>query len=223
MPDIVPPSTTSHVREKGAWIGAIATLLAAVIGAWATLHARAQVSEVKHEQKSTLEEVARLREEVTQRDKVISDLERRLKGTTTAVDDVSDEDAIYDHAPRAQGQEQGFEIKLYACRRNSAAVNCYFDVKNLRADRKFQIAGYPGDNRYSRGYDDHGQLHTAEVPEISGSENGDVVTIPEGVTLRATLTFKSVTTSRKTFSDLAFVFFYEYETYAVHFRNVAIE
>src|SRR5207244_3282244 len=100
-------------------------------------------------------------------------------------------------------QEQGFDIRFYGCRRASNAVKCYFDITNTKAERSFQLAGYPGDTRYSRVYDDHGQQHTANTPEVSGVTNNEV-TIPEGVTVRASLVFQTIPASTKTLSVLKF-------------------
>jgi hypothetical protein len=211
-------------RDKAGWLGAIATLVAALIGAWATMHARTQVIEVKNEQRVTLEEVARLRDQLAQRDAEIARLKRGpVAGTGTTDTDVTDsDDAVYAKGARAQHTEQGFNIRFYGCRRATNTVKCYFDVVNTQAERKFELEGYPGDDRYSRAFDDHGQQHTANVPEFAGLSSQQT-TIPERLPVRAALVFATVPSSVTIFRDLKFVFGYNYELYTVDFRDVTID
>lgn len=130
------------------------------------------------------------------------------------------DDAIYGGAIVGKGQEQGFTVRFYGCRRLSHDVKCYFDVTNTKAERKFQLTGYPDDARYSRAFDDHGQQHTASSTEVSGSR--DAVAIPDGLTLRASIVFNTVPLSTQRFADLKFVFDYDYNLYTVDFRDIPL-
>jgi hypothetical protein len=162
---------------------------------------------------------------LVQRDAEAADLKQRLQGAgggsgKIVFSEPDAEDVIYGKPPIGQREAQGFKVRFYGCQRESGTVKCYFDVTNTKAERKFTLAGYPGDDRYSRAYDDHGQQHTANVPVVSGA--GNETTIPDGVTVRASLVFASVPASTNKFVALKFVFDYAYNEYTVDFRDVVV-
>jgi hypothetical protein len=183
----------------------------------------------KHEQNVADGRVAQVQKQRDAAQKELDEAKAKLAALTTHTDTTTtDPDPapertqdIYSNPPIATKTEQGFEIKLFGCPREGGAVRCYFSVTNTRAERTLQIAGYPGDQRYSRAYDDRGQLHTTEIPEISGIGDTEM-TLPENVTLRASLTFKSVPGAVQSFRVLKFVFHYAYNTYDADFTNVVV-
>src|SRR5947199_10015142 len=75
--------TETHARtsrEKGVWIGAIATVLAALIGAGATITvARRNVTEARSDEKAASKEVTRLRNLLSQRDIEIAALNKKIQ------------------------------------------------------------------------------------------------------------------------------------------------
>jgi hypothetical protein len=205
----------SRATTISALLGFFGVIVAALIG---TAVGKSQGRQESRQTVSTQEgQIAQLQSEN-------EGLKRQLaqppnsKTPITATDAGSDDDSVYGGALVAQKEEQGFVIKFFGCRRTSSAVKCYFAITNTKAERKFQLAGYPQDLRYSRAYDDHGEQHTANTPEVSGS-TGEV-TIPDGLTVRASLVFATVPAPVHRFTDLKFVFFYTNNQYAVDFRDI---
>lgn len=209
-------------RSSNAFITAAATIIAAVISVYGVRqHAEVKVSQAEKELEVTRK---LLRDATAQIELLRSGNETTdTAGTTEATANGGSTSAanLYASNPIATNEAQNFDIRLYRCRREGGAVRCYFAVTNKQAERALQIAGYPGDNRYSRAYDDQGQLHTAEIPEISGV-TGNEVSMPEGVTLRVVLTFKTVPSSVRQFSVVKFVFHHAYNTHSADFRDITI-
>lgn len=214
----------SRATTISALLGCFGVVAAALIGsAVGKKSGRAEQAQTVTAQDA---QIAQLDNQIVQLKAQNETLKRQLAQTDTSstsrttTTGESDDDAVYGGAVVAQRQEQGFVIKFYGCRRSSSGVKCYFSVTNTKAEREFQLAGYPGDQRYSRAYDDHGEQHTANTPEVSGST--EKVTIPDGLTVRASLLFATVPAAVHRFADLKFVFFYDYNQYAVDFRDVTI-
>jgi hypothetical protein len=205
-------------RSSNAFITAAATIIAALISVYGVQ---------KHEQTVADDRVAQVQQQLDATRKELRNANAKLAAVTTDTTTTEPVPApeptqdIYSKTPIATKTQQGFEIKLFGCPREGGAVRCYFSVTNRRAERRLQIAGYPGDQRYSRAFDDQGQLHTTEVPEILGISDTEV-TLPENVTLRASLTFKSVPNAVRGFAVLKFVFHYAYNTYEADFPDVVV-
>jgi|ERR1043165_2208691 hypothetical protein len=215
----------ARIQSRATMISALLGCIGVIVAAWIGAAVGRNQGREESKQKVTSQDaqIAQRDDRIAQLTAENDSLKRRI-GQTMPTSNASagdnDEDKIYKGTVIAQRQEQGFSIKFYGCRRGSNAVKCYFDVTNTMAERKFQLAGYPGDQRYSRAYDDHGQQHTANTPEVSGATQE--VTIPDGLTVRASLVFATVPANVQQFTDLKVVFFYAYKEYAVDFRDIKL-
>lgn len=215
---------STSARRKDALIAAFATVLAAVI-----LASGGVIAAGRRDRAELREEISILQATLSSKTKQISVLEQKLRvagslvldAGATVVPSTSTPDGVPPPVARTligRQQEQGFDIGFYGCYRAAGAVRCQFDVTNTKAERYFRVLA-DTDQRDSRGYDDQGQQLLATSAEIPGADHAGL-TIPDGVTVNASVTFTTVPASTTTFVVLKFVFTYEYNRYSVEFRNV---
>lgn len=214
-------------RRKDALIAAFATVLAAVILALGGI-----IAAGKRDRAELREEISTLQASLNDKTKQISVLEQKLRVAESASDSPSSAvvptAAAGDPIPPpsvvrtliGKQQEQGFDIAFYGCRRAAGVVRCEFEVTNTKAERYFRVQA-DTDQRDSRGYDENGQQLLATSAEIPGAYHAGL-TIPDGVTVRASVTFTTVPASTTKFVVLKFVFMYEHDRYSVEFRNVEL-
>jgi hypothetical protein len=204
-------------RGKDAVIAAIATVLAAVIGA-----AGLYISSSHRE-----------------RDRAEADMERSTQESKTLRADLSSMQSALKKAndalalcgkpitpsttdnPRVQS-EQGFSVALGQCSRSGTVIDCNLTVTNLGPQQRMALLTVPHNSSDTRAIDDRGHELKAQGGTVAGI-SGDYVRFdaPSNIGLPAVVRFRDVPAEVKQFQLLE-VSFNGHRDFKVAFREVTI-
>lgn len=215
------PRTAS--RTKDAIIGAIATVLAAVIGAAGLIITnerrdatvlRNRVEKLEGDLHAKAAEVKRLS----------SIEEGRPQEPSVAVALTSDDQL---NLPVIQTERDlEYTFGLQGCARTGSSTTCYVRVSNEGPERRLEVYANPNRSFTTRMIDQFGKQRYAEVAVIAGVEGEDpAVDIPTGVSVPALVRVKDVPPDVSKFAvlDLAFKSPDRLYERKVTFRDVTIK
>ncbi len=191
-------------QVKSAWIAALATILAAVIGAGALILVNSHRNqESQHQEIAALQhEATTLRGELEQKTKEVNTLSASLatKRNQPAPGQLTAGPGATDSASLATttGDDNGFVLVLDRCVRAGPAVTCSMTFRNTGVERRLMIELGDGN---THALDDQGIQRVAPEGEVAGV-HGDwpSVVVPSGLTVPVKIRFRDIPGSVKQFA-----------------------